>query len=166
MKVDLFEFARTAREAEGEIPVARLERIDSPDPKGVLRWRAVGSLVGRDQVPHLDLQVEGTVVLTCQRCLKPMEHPVAIDAKFLIAPDEATAESLDEDDAFDVLAGSPDFDLDALVEDEVILSLPIAPKHAACPGGAPDVLGAAKKPSPFAALAALKGRDEDGSGPH
>ncbi len=160
MKVDLFEFARGAHEAEGEIPVSRLTRVDSPDPVGAFRWSAVGSRFGRDQDPHLDLQVEGSVVMTCQRCLQPMRQPIAIASTFLIVADEATAETLDDDDAIDVLVGAPDFDLDELVEDEVILALPIAPKHDLCPGAATEAPTGVARPSPFAALAGVKWRTE------
>jgi uncharacterized protein len=165
MKIDLLEFARQGREAEGEIPIASLERVDSPDPVGSLRWTATGTVGGRDQTPQLHLVVEGSIVLVCQRCLGPMQQPVAIDSHFVIAPDEATAAAFDDDDAVDVLAQSPEFDLNLLVEDEVILALPISPRHAVCPPGPADRAVGVQRPSPFAALAALKverGESDDG----
>src|ERR1700742_1271951 len=79
MKIDLLEFARHPREAEGEIAIASLARVDTPDPSGSLRWVATGSLEGRDAEPHLHLVVNGEITLVCQRCLGPLEHPIAID---------------------------------------------------------------------------------------
>jgi uncharacterized protein len=122
-----------------------------------LRWSARGSTQGRDQVPHLDLAIDGDIALVCQRCLEPMRQPVAIASHFLIAKDEASAEALDDTDDFDVIAGAADFDLDRLIEDEVILALPIAPRHAHCPDDATARVTSAAAESPFAALAALKG---------
>jgi len=164
MKIDLLEFAQQGREAEGEIPIASLSRVDSPDPTGALRWAATGALVGREQVPQLRLVVDGSIVLVCQRCLGPMEQAIAIDSHFRIAPDEATAAALDDDDSIDVLAQSADFDLHLLVEDEVILALPISPRHAVCPPGPADGAVADRRPSPFAALAALKSGRPEGDG--
>ncbi len=164
MIVDLFEFARQGRTAEGELPIARLSRVETPDRRGSLAWRARGSLEGRHGAPRLDLAVDGDVVLTCQRCLQPMNEPVHVVTRLLVADDEDAAEALDQDDDFDVVVGSTAFDLDQLIEDEVILALPSAPRHAVCPDGAADAAAAAaKRPSPFAALAALKG-GADGNG--
>lgn len=160
MKVDLFEFARLGREAEGSVALEDLARIDMSERDGSLRWRAVGYREDgggvREPSLHLDLAVDGAVPLVCQRCLLPMREPIDLDVHYLVAADEASAEALDEDDAFDVIAGAPDFDLAGLVEDEVILALPIAPRHAVCPVQA-DVAGHDDaRPTPFAALAAWK----------
>lgn len=157
MKIDLLDFARQGREAEGEIGVASLARVDSPDPSGSIRWDAAGSLVGRDQTPQLHLVIDGSLALVCQRCLAPMRQRVAIDTRFVIAHDETIAARLDEDDAYDVIVQAPDFDLNLLVEDEMILALPISPRHEVCPPGPADRAAPLQRPSPFAALAALKG---------
>lgn len=168
MKIDPFEFARTGEDARGELPLSSLRRIDSPSRDGSLGWSARGSMTGRHGAPRLDLAVDGTVTLTCQRCLQPMQQPVAIRARFLIAADEDAADAMDQDDEFDVVVAQPGFDLDELIEDEVILALPSAPRHRVCPDTVAAATTTATKPSPFAALAALKskasdpGRDDDG----
>ncbi len=75
-----------------------------------------------------------------------------------------------------MIVGSRQFDLIELIEEEVLLSLPLVPKHEVCPsvhdslltgadGGelSPDAAPAdeapqvQEKPNPFAALAALSG---------
>ena len=75
---------------------------------------------------------------------------------------EETAAELDADTEDDVLAMTRALDVQALLEDELLLSLPLVPRHLVCPDplvvppdGAPDV-DTAEKPQPFAALAALK----------
>ena len=62
----------------------------------------------------------------------------------------------------DVLVISRDFDALALVEDELILSLPLVPLHEVCPETLPMSVAdpafeaAAERPNPFGVLASLK----------
>lgn len=165
MKIDLFEFARHGRTESGHVPLSRLTRIETPEPTGSLAWSATGSTKGRHGALRLDLTVTGAVVLICQRCLKPMTETLDLRPRFLIAPDDDTADALDQDDKFDVVVGAPTFELDTLIEDEVILALPIAPRHAVCPDGAGDVDATTRRPSPFAVLAGLRtgGEPPDGT---
>ncbi len=156
MIVDLLEFATQGRSASGEVSLASLPRIEAVNRDAKLAWRARGSMRGRHGEPRLDLDVDGEVELTCQRCLRPMTEPVRIASRLLVATDEASAEALDQDDDFDVVVASPVFDVDQLIEDEVILALPSAPRHRVCPDGSTDAAAASGRPSPFAALAALK----------
>jgi uncharacterized protein len=161
MIIDLFEFARQREQASGLIGWASLARVDTPARDGKLSWAATGSMGGRHGVPQLDLEVTGTAILICQRCLQPMQEAVVIDRKFLIAADEAHADELDQDDDYDVVVGSTSFDLATLIEDEVILALPSAPRHLVCPGRDDDESKAATRPSPFAVLASLKSDSRD-----
>jgi uncharacterized protein len=83
--------------------------------------------------------------------------------------DEAQAEALDEHSDDDVLALSAALDLHALVEDELILALPLVPRHARCPQPLPMSAGeadmaSAQGPSAFAALAGLRKKGEGRSG--
>ena len=158
MKIDLFEFARRHLDASGTVSLADLPRIDTPDRSTTLAWSATGSTAGRHGTLRLDLTIHGDVVLTCQRCLQPLRETLALRSKCLIAADEMAADALDQDDEYDVVVGSDAFEIDALIEDEVILALPIAPRHAVCPDGTTDA-STVIRPSPFAALAALKKGD-------
>lgn len=165
MKIDLFEFARTGGEASGELALTEMRRVETPDRGGALVWRAAGETASRHGTPQLDLGIDGTIELVCQRCLQPMSHEVAIRSHFLIAHDEEAAAALDDDDAFDVIVGADDFDLDGLIEDEVLLALPIAPRHEVCPDERANQPYRDEKPSPFAALAELKtGARREGGG--
>lgn len=69
---------------------------------------------------------------------------------------DADAAPLDDDEA-DVIVGSRSFDLITQIEDELLLALPVSPRHAVCPDEMlPEETEAEKKPSPFAVLANLK----------
>lgn len=89
--------------------------------------------------------------------------PLAVDRHFVFVPDEDTAAALDEASDDDVLALAPDFDLRALIEDELLMALPLVPRHDECPDAVQLSVQSAdfdaaqeEKTNPFAALAALK----------
>lgn len=164
MKIDLFEFARLGGEAAGELPLERMQRVDTPDRRDAMTWKAAVGAEGRRGFPRLDLEIDGAIPLICQRCLQPMTQVVAIRSRFLIVADEPQASALDDDDTYDAIVGATDFDLDALIEDEVILALPIAPRHEVCPDESANFPYREKKPSPFAGLAVLKTGARGGHG--
>jgi len=99
-----------------------------------------------------------------------MTLAVDVHRSYRVAKSEAEADAMPlDDEEFDPIVGSGAFDLVALVEEEVLLSLPVVPRHARCPGqtgAAPTepeaAVQAAAKPSPFAVLAQLKGKREAG----
>ena len=76
---------------------------------------------------------------------------------------EDAAAQLDADSEDDVLALTRALDLHELIEDELLLTLPLVPRHEVCPQPLPMVANAdppsgdeAERPNPFAALQALK----------
>jgi uncharacterized protein len=102
------------------------------------------------------------LALQCQRCLTAVVEQVVAERDFLFVADEATAEAMDEESEADVLVISRDFDVLSLVEDELLLALPLVPRHEICPQAVPVAVAdeafeqASERPNPFAALAALK----------
>jgi uncharacterized protein len=111
----------------------------------------------------LHVQAALALPLSCQRCLKPVAVPLEVNRWFRFVADEATAEAEDDDTEEDVLALEPRPDLLALIEDELLMEMPLVPMHEACPEPlpAPDAREAAADPketrvNPFASLARLK----------
>lgn len=127
-------------------------------------WQARGesrAVPGGPAQTWLHVHAGGTARLVCQRCLQPMDVPLVAERSFLFVADEATAARLDEEIEDDVLVLPRHLDLVELVEDELILALPLVPRHGECDEPLPvpaDDPGAADadEPHPFAALAALK----------
>ena len=80
--------------------------------------------------PCLHLHVEGSMTVTCQRCLEPLVLEIASDHRFVLTEHEQDLMDLGEeaDDVDSLLADSK---LDALVlaEDEIMLQIPMAPMH-------------------------------------
>lgn len=168
-RLDLAAFAEAGTTLEGEAPQSALTRLSqgtrpasdmAPPP---VRWQAAGALrpvAGGASEVWLHLHAQAVVALDCQRCLQPLAETLEVDRRFRFAAGEDEAARLDEESEDDVLALSPAFDLLALIEDELILALPLVPRHAACPEplplAAPAVTAEAPAAHPFAALAALK----------
>lgn len=160
--VDTLEFAREARSLEGVVSVASLPRLldllaETGQPLGELSCSMVGRS-GRDG-HWLHLRVQGHIDLTCQRCLGAMPFVLAVDTELqVIGPGETWPDEELEDGAThlgaDAIAAEEAQLLTDLIEEEVLLALPIAPRHENCaPPARSDVKEAA---SPFAVLAQLK----------
>lgn len=164
--LDLPAFCRAGGVLEGEWPLAGLERLApalAAATDATVRWRAAGELrpvTGGAPEPWLALQAEAEAPLQCQRCLQPLAERLLIDRRFRFVATEEEAAEVDEDAEEDVLALPPRLDLRALLEDELILALPLVPRHESCPNPLPlpadDAPAEPEAPHPFAALAALK----------
>jgi uncharacterized protein len=173
LRLDMLRFAEQGAELSGEWPLSELGRLqetcfhDAPtDPVAPVRWQAEGEAVARpggEPQVWLHLQAEAQVWLQCQRCLQPVLQPLQVERAFRFVRDEQQAEAEDPDSEEDLLALQPAFDLRRLVEDELLLALPLVPRHEVCPQPLPMSAGeedaseaAEERPNPFAALAALK----------
>lgn len=143
-----------------------LAETGAPGADRDVRWTARGEQQ-TDASGHvrvwLHLAAGVSLPLTCQRCLGPADIDVEVTRDFRFVATEAQAEAEDEEAEEDVLVLSRDFDLRALVEDELLMALPLVPRHEACPTEVKLVVQDADfeaaqeaKPKPFAALAGLK----------
>lgn len=155
---DSFVFAREGRVLEGALPVLQLERLHDllAEVVGELQYRLQG-LKGERGQSQLRLTVSGTLPLACQRCLKAIDFEVGVDSLLELVPEgaEMSQDEL-EDETRDFLPVAGALEVAALVEDEVLLALPIVPRHEKC--GLPGATEAGELVSPFAALATLKGK--------
>ena len=177
--LDVAAFAEKSGQLEDQLPLKALARlVDSAHPEAQpgeqdsVTWQARGELrKPRGQVPQpwLHLSAAGQIDLTCQRCLQAVRVPLALSLSYRFVADEAAAAEADIDAEEDVLAITRSLNLPGLIEDELLLSLPLVPRHERCPqpltpppDGAFDELDAAPRANPFEALAALKGRKTPG----
>jgi uncharacterized protein len=110
----------------------------------------------------LHLGARAGVWMTCQRCLQPVRVAVEVERSIRFVQGEDAAARLDADSDDDVLELEHSLDLLGLVEDELLLALPIVPRHERCPIELPTSVAedpvAEPPPSPFAALESLKRR--------
>jgi uncharacterized protein len=128
-------------------------------------WSASGEMRNRQHVQPeiwLHLKAQVTLPLTCQRCLEPVDVPVSVDRWFRFVSSEEMAAAQDDESEEDVLALSRSFDLVELVEDELLMEIPLAPRHETCPpvnvalADASFEQASARQENPFASLGLLK----------
>jgi len=174
-RLDVRAFAEAGAVLSGDDSLRAYARLDAetalPAIDSRVRWKAVGARRGgaaAEPAPWLHLSAQACVPLTCQRCLTPVELDLQVDRRFRFAADEQTAAAEDEDSDEDVLAASHDFDLHALIEDELLMEIPITPRHEICPEpprfsmeDADFSASEEERPNPFAVLGALRSRKPD-----
>ena len=158
--IDGLEFAKAASRLQGAWPVAEFPRLHDAlrSTAGTLHYELQG--VPEEQgKPALRLTVWGELHLACQRCLGTLAFPLRIETSLRLAATQAEvdAEPLEAEGPESIVAGR-EMQVKALVEDEVLLAIPIAPRHEACAGtarGAGETAGA--RQTPFAGLRGLMG---------
>ncbi|EYC50788.1 hypothetical protein AZ34_06710 [Hylemonella gracilis str. Niagara R] len=175
--IDVAAFAGAGAVLERDDAQAGFERLltetGGRNAERAVHWRAEGERE-QDASGHarhwLHLRAQTVLSLTCQRCLEPVDMPLTVERSFRFVATEAQAEIEDEESEEDVLAVSREFDLLALVEDELLMELPLAPTHATCSSRPAFSVSDADfdaaepdKPHPFAALAGLQ-PDKGGQG--
>lgn len=114
----------------------------------------------------LRLVLDARLNLTCQRCLGAVDTRLTVDRWIRFVAGEKLAAEIDAESEEDVLASTRSLDLHELAEDELLLALPLVPRHEVCTQPLLPSAGAASvgdvadesrlQESPFSALAALK----------
>jgi len=163
-RFDAFELAAAGTDLAGEVDARSLPRAadqlaEGADPTPIA-WRISGGHDGTGR-PLLAVRIDAVVPLVCQRCLQPFGATIAQQTDLLLARDEAELARLDAEETEVVLANTT-LDPRNLVEDELLLSLPLSPRHDedACAAARRSKSDDGKR-SPFAGLAVLKTRNPD-----
>ena len=175
-RLDVRAFAQAGADLQADDPMTHFARLlaeahtDGGHPAlGTVTWGAHGEMrpaaSGGAPAVWLRLQAEASVPLTCQRCLGPVDTPLKVDRWFRFVNDEATAAAEDDGCEEDLLALEPRPRLHDVLEDELLMELPLVPMHETCP--VPVVMqasdpmvnstdGEPERKHPFAGLAKLK----------
>lgn len=169
LRLDVEAFAAEGAALEGAWPLADFVRIAESIPSDAprtgeeeVRWHARGerrALRGGAHQTWLQLEAGCAAWLQCQRCLGPVRVPLEVRRRFRFVPGEDAAAELDAASEDDVLASSRALDLRELIEDELLLAMPLVPLHEVCPEPLPVATGqevGEEKAQPFAALAGWK----------
>ena len=163
-----------------------MERL-APETNGfspdlAVAWQARAELRPGAQVEEdvwLHLTATALVPLTCQRCMGTVDTLLEIDRWYRFVATEAIAMAQDDEAEEDLLVMEPHFDLLAVLEDELLMALPLVPMHSRCPVApamqvreaalepetgeykeGQEIRQPAEKPNPFAILAQLKNKNE------
>jgi uncharacterized protein len=155
--IDGYEFAASRSRLSAAWPIADFARL-SPllsSNTGTVEYSLEGMPDSADR-PALHLRIRGALRLGCQRCLAPLELPLRIHAVLVLARSQAEIDALPvEAEGPDWVVGTKAMEVHDLLEDELLLAVPYAPRHEHC--AAQARAGAAASASPFADLRGMLG---------
>jgi len=163
--LDAWRMVAARREFDGRLPLSAMPRLREAlvDDAGEVAFTLS---FDRDalQVPYVELRIEARLPLECQRTLQRFEHPVSLVQRLGLlraGDDEGEAAEAALPPGYEALVVADDGAVRPvdLVEDELILAVPVVPIS---PGSEsverdwPVAADEEAKANPFAALAALK----------
>lgn len=162
--VDPIQLADKGERLTAETPVGSLSRLAEAclDPEGSVMIDLSFERSGGDGLRIMRGTVRARVRLTCQRCLEPMEADLRAEPYLVLLRPGEHPELVEAGEARVFDRPVP---LSELVEDELLLVLPMVPMHARdrCPAGKAVRDGSDKRdagrPNPFAILGSLKRPD-------
>ncbi len=151
--VDPYLQARRARHMQGSIAIAKFERLvgtlcpvssteQAPRKRGGEQLQSAGDVEvdvefsrGVRGRPQFQLTVRATLLAECQRCLGGVSYSINSEKTMLVLNDEAALENAYKEfgEEFEfVLVKEEKLILMPIIEDELLLSLPIMFKHDDC----------------------------------
>ena len=154
--INNLDFAKRQQVLDGDVDLPEMARLQSALAEGAIGDSGIRfKLTGRSQqyhLPSLHLDIEANLTMVCQRCLEKMQVPIDLHFDYVVSAEESAA--LDESDEVDWVEQSDAMDIAALIEDELLIALPIAPVHASLCKQLN--LESGEKPNPFSVLKNLK----------
>ncbi|HMJ49885.1 MAG TPA: YceD family protein [Burkholderiales bacterium] len=156
--INSLEFSRGAEVLRGKISNATLRRLSDylHSTDGAIEYELSGE-VDSEGRSLLHLAIRGKLYLKCQRCLEQMEHDLNFVSNLLLIEEGmAFPEVTEEEELIDCIPAKTEMDVLALLEEEIILKLPISPRHEAGACGLTSYARTGTAESVFAPLAALK----------
>jgi len=171
-------FAAEGEPLVGSTLLKNMERLAQEssglEPDSTINWQVRAELrpgAAAEEDIWLHLTASTSIALTCQRCMTTVVSAIEVDQWYRFVATEEIAMAEDDESDEDLLVMEPHFDLLAVLEDELIMGLPVVPMHELCPVATPmqtDGLDAgsvggdgSEKPNPFAVLAQLKKAEKD-----
>jgi len=121
--------ADSGADVDFAVPLAELPGLRS------LKGGVSGSVSGRVHFTRVqgiavaELQLRGEAVLECQRCLRPLQLPLDAAVRVALTDTEAELERVPPD-LEPMLAPGGRLSISGLVTEELLLMLPIVPRHA------------------------------------
>jgi uncharacterized protein len=141
LRLDVRAFARESATLHGiaalaDMPRLAAEQSAGPEGRGAeVSWALTGQakdLRGGAHQTWLLVRAQAQLGMVCQRCLNEMVQPLTVDRAFRFVSTEQAADAEDDQSEEDLLVASTAFDAMTLIEDELILALPLVPRHDSC----------------------------------
>ncbi|MGA4440560.1 YceD family protein [Psychrobacter pocilloporae] len=168
--ISLDKWADTGFEWSGEVDPNSFERLATTlsAEHDQSNTQLNAELYRRNNVLHLAFALKGDIWLTCQRCLQPIAVDLSDDYNIALLENDSQVRLIDEEQDYLLLdeivtEQSPErlLPFKKLVEDEILLKTPMAPKHDDCEMSVEqfgEIPEEEENENPFAALASLKGK--------
>jgi uncharacterized protein len=140
-RLDVRAFARESATLSGTTSLPDMPRLAAEQnaptdgPGTEVSWALTGynkDLRGGAHQTWLHVAAQAHLGLVCQRCLETMTQPLVVDRSFRFVSNEQAADAEDDQAEEDLLVASLAFDAMTLIEDELILALPLVPRHDDC----------------------------------
>ena len=128
-KIEPHRFARTGLQMEGDVPVSALKRLGEMLATTTGQVRAhFHFFMGEDALPLVSVRCSVNLSLKCQRCLGVYDELVSLEYTLAIVGHESQAQSLSSQYEPFIL-NSEFITPGEIIEDELILNVPVVPKH-------------------------------------
>ncbi len=159
-RVDVARQVQARRSFEGALPLASMRRLRGSlaSTDGDVRYTVE---FGKDSlgVSYLELKLEAGLPLVCQRTLETFLYKVSVDQRLGLIVEESEEAALPPDYE-PLLVADGRLGIADVIEDELILALPVVPLKPGAPlvwsDEADDASSEEEKPNPFAVLGVLK----------
>lgn len=165
--IDPYRLAETWRQFKGDVPLREMTRLvsllarDQGDVQANIEFG-----VDDERVRYMKGHIHATLEMACQRCTRPMSIVIDRDFNLGLVASEVEAERL-HSGYEPLIVEAKTMALAEILEDEIILALPMIATHAegaceAAVGGGEPAPGVEEQPrkNPFAVLADLKKRSK------
>lgn len=165
-EIDPFRFAQNGLKLAGELQLSEMKRLGGSlhNDEGVVKVEMHFD-VDETGTPFLQAKFSSTLALICERCMEPMVLDVEAECLLALVQYEQKIEGLAEQYDPWLIESDEPVKLSSVVEDELILALPLVPRHDfdclpadAWQSGEEEVVEE-KPTSPFAVLSTLKSKD-------
>lgn len=161
--IDNLAFTKKHESIEGHISSSNLLRLSEmlhinhheDQSESTVHYSLKGhvDIVGRH---YLHLEITAFLFVDCQRCLNKMPINLSLGFNYLISEkdlEETANNELDVEDDFDLQPASASMNVIELIEDELLMSMPIAPVHTE--NCSLEKMQSGEKPNPFSVLKGL-----------
>ena len=156
--IDGLKFAREGHRLQGSLPLARLPQVAEEllDSAGNVSYELTGFVDSRGR-PGIEVETRARLGLVCQRCLDRLDFDLHRRTRFMLIADAAPLPGLDDEETeTEAVPVEAVARVNDLIEQELLLGLPMAPTHPEGTCAAPDQPHGSQSASPFAVLALLK----------
>lgn len=158
--LNLLRLAKAGERLEGLLNLDMMQRVASLVKRhdGDVSYCLSFELDAEGRI-NISIEIAAKLEMTCQRCLQPMRVAIARETELAAVKDKSALQGLSPKYEPLLLSEQVQVSLLDLLEDELILAIPLAPLHDPADCSASEDLErirAEGKPSPFAELAKLK----------